>query len=135
MRIRALAPLLLLACSCRNEPPLAATASRELPCDQDVAVERAGTAGEIYRASGCGVRAYFYRICYGALSLECKWLRVAPRAVEDLRCPAEQIEYEGLARGMVRASGCGGETFYRRECSGDTCGWRLTADPRRPGAQ
>lgn len=128
----ALAVLLALACSCRNEPPLTAAAAQELPCDQDVTAERAGTAGEIYRASGCGKRAYFYRICYGAFSLECKWVRVAPKAVEDLRCPEEQIEYEGMPRGMVRASGCGGETFYRRECDGDTCGWRLTADPRPP---
>jgi hypothetical protein len=131
MLLRSLAPLLLLACSCRNEPPLNPVAAQDLSCDQDVAVERAGTEGEIYRASGCGVRAYYYLICYGALNLECKWVRVAPRAVDDLRCPAEQVEYEGLERGMVRAWGCGGETFYRRQCEGMTCGWRLTGDPRR----
>jgi len=134
MRLRALAPLLLLAVSCRNERPLTATAARELPCDQDVTVERAGTAGEIYRASGCGTRGYFYRICYGVLDSECKWLRVAQRAVDDLRCPVDQIEYEGLERGAVRAWGCGGERFYRRQCDGDTCGWRFIVDPRPPGA-
>jgi hypothetical protein len=100
-----------------------------------VAVERAGAKGEVYSASGCGKRAYYYRICFGAFNAECKWRRVAERAVDDLKCPAEQVEYEGLERGMVRASGCGGEAFYRRECEGNTCGWRLTTDPRKPGAQ
>lgn len=133
MRLRLLAPLLLLACSCRNVPALDAVAARELPCNQDVVVERAGAEGEIYRATGCGMRAYYYRVCYGTLTLECKWVRVAQRAVDDLKCPAEQVEYEGLDRGIVRAWGCGGERFYRRECQGNTCGWRLTIDPR-PGS-
>ena len=130
MRLQALAPLLLLACSCRNVPPLTGVAARELPCDQAVDVERAGTTGEIYRASGCGVRAYYYSTCFGVLGTECKWYRVAARAVDDLRCPTEKIEYEGLERGIVRAWGCGGETFYQRQCEGDTCSWRLAADPR-----
>jgi hypothetical protein len=130
LRALALAPLLLLACACRNIPPLNDVAARELPCNQGVAIERAGADGEIYRASGCGMRAYYYYTCFGTLGLECKWYRVAHRAVEDLRCPLEQIEYEGLERGIVRASGCGRETFYRRQCEGDVCGWRLTSDPR-----
>jgi hypothetical protein len=135
MQLRALAPLLLLACSCRNVPPLDAHAAQELPCTQGVAVERAGAEGEIYRASGCGLRAYYYYTCFGTLGLECKWYRVAQRATEDLRCPAAQIEYEGLDRGIVRASGCGGQTFYRRQCEGDKCSWRLSGDPRLQGTQ
>jgi hypothetical protein len=131
----ALAPVLLLACSYQKVPALDAVAAQELPCDQAMSVERAGTEGEIYRASGCGKRAYYYRICFGAFSAECKWRRVAERAVDDLKCPAEQVEYEGLERGMVRAWGCGGEGFYRRECEGNTCGWSLTTDPRKPGAK
>lgn len=130
MRLRALAPLLLFAAACQNVPPLDAVAAQELPCNQDVVVERAGSAGEIYRATGCGKRAYYYQTCYGPLNKDCKWHRVAERAVDDLHCSAEQIEYEGVGRGIVRAWGCNGETYYRRECEGNTCGWRLTTDPR-----
>ena len=128
-------PLLLLACSCRNLPPLASAAARDLPCDKAVDVDRAGNAGEIYRASGCGMRAYYYYTCFGTLGTECKWYRVAARAADDLQCPAEQIEYEGLERGFVRASGCGREMFYQRHCEGDTCRWRFAADPRSQHTQ
>ena len=78
-------------------------------------------------------------ICFGLLLAACGGLtsteQVQLRAANDLRCDATQVQATQVDADTVRASGCGQERTYVKDCTGGNtagnatqCNWRSHSD-------